>query len=68
MTPPSRPRWRSLVGMLGLVAGLAVYAMLVIQIGHRLVGASVLWQTLFYLAAGLAWLLPARALIRWMGR
>ncbi len=65
---PDRPRWRALVGMLGLVAGLAVYAMLVIQIGHRITGWSVVWQTLFYVAAGLAWLLPARALLGWMAR
>ncbi len=63
-----RPRWRVLVGMLGLVAGLATYAMIVIQIGYRMTGWPVVWQTLFYVAAGLAWLPPARALLRWMAR
>ena len=68
MSAPNRPRWRVLVGMLGLVAGLAVYAMLVIQIGRLITGWSILWQTPFYVAAGLLWLLPARLLLRWMAR
>ncbi|RMF67266.1 MAG: DUF2842 domain-containing protein [Alphaproteobacteria bacterium] len=63
-----RPRWRVLVGMLGLVAGLAMYAMIVIQIGHRITDWPVFWQTLFYVAAGLAWLPPARILLGWMSR
>lgn len=63
-----RPRLRNLVGLLLLLGGLVVYALLVMQIGARIARAPIWLQTPFYLFAGLAWLWPARHLLRWMAR
>lgn len=62
-------RTRKFIGTIVLVAFLAVYAVLAMTIGAaRINDQSVLVQTLFYLVAGLAWVIPAGILIRWMQR
>ncbi|GAK33985.1 hypothetical protein JCM17846_32060 [Iodidimonas nitroreducens] len=63
-----RASYRSLVGILGLVLGLVIYALGVIQIGVHLSLASLWLQTPFYVFAGLLWLWPARWLLRWIGK
>lgn len=62
------PRWRNAVGILALVAGLIVYALVAMVAGATLVPEHWLLQLLFFVAAGLAWLWPARHLLRWMAR
>jgi hypothetical protein len=66
--PPVVPRWRNAVGMLALVLGLIVYALAAMVAGATLIPEHWLLQLLFYVAAGLAWLWPARHLLRWMAR
>ncbi len=62
-------RTRKFIGTIVLVAFLAVYAVLAMTIGAtRINDQSVLVQTVFYLVAGLAWVIPAGLLIRWMQR
>ncbi len=61
-----RPRLRNLAALLLLLFGLALYALLVMQIGPHLAGTPIWIQTPFYLLAGLAWLWPARRLLAWM--
>jgi hypothetical protein len=56
------------VGILGLVLGLVIYALGIIQIGVHLSLASLWLQTPFYVFAGLLWLWPARWLLRWIGK
>lgn len=63
-----KPSPRNLIGILVLLAGLTVYALLVMQLGARIAEQSILLQTLFYIVTGLLWLWPARALLGWMGR
>jgi hypothetical protein len=62
------PRWRHAVGILVLVVGLVVYALAAMLAGAALTPAHWLVELVFYVAAGLAWLLPAKALLRWMAR
>lgn len=63
-----RPSLRSLIGILILILGLALYALMAMQAGAALADAPIVLQTIFYLAVGLAWLWPARALLRWIAR
>ncbi len=62
-------RTRKLVGMLALLAFLAAYCLAVMVAGAAILTDRPVWlQTICYLAAGFAWIIPARALIGWMQR
>ena len=61
-------RLRILLGTLILVAGLAAYALAVVAIAARLLPDQWIVETLFYAAAGIAWIFPAAWLTRWMQR
>ncbi len=61
-------RWRHAIGIAVLLVGLIVYALVVMVAGARYVPEHWLAQTGFYLTGGLAWLWPARFLLRWMAR
>ena len=63
-----RPSWRNTVGMVALVFGLACYALAVMVLGASVIPDQGLVQFVFYAVTGLAWLWPARALLRWMAR
>ena len=59
-------RHRSLVGTMILLGGLAAEAVLVMSVAEW--SASLHWslQALFYAIAGIAWVVPAAYLTRWM--
>lgn len=61
-----RPTRRNTIGIAVLVIGLALYALAVMVLGASLLPEHALAQLVFYAVAGLAWLWPARALLRWM--
>jgi len=62
-------RSRKLIGTLVLLVFLAVYALVVASIGAgRITAAPPLTQLAFFFVAGLAWVVPAGLLIRWMQR
>jgi hypothetical protein len=62
-------RVRKLVGTVILVAFVIFYALAAMTIGAaRLPGMSGATQFLYYLVAGLAWVIPAGVLIAWMQR
>jgi hypothetical protein len=62
-------RTRKLIGAVVLLLFLLVYAMAVASIGAgRITEASPLLQLLYFVVAGLAWVLPAGLLLRWMAR
>lgn len=61
------PTWRIPVGVLALLAGLAVYAGLIARyLAPSIGGWPVLAQTAAYMALGLAWLLPMKRFLQWM--
>lgn len=67
--PLSSPRTRKLAGSLTLVAFVIVYAFAAATLGALLVtGAPKPVEALYYVVAGIAWVFPARAMIRWMQR
>ena len=62
-------RVRKLIGTVALLVFLTVYVWIAAAIGSgRLAQAPALAQALYYLVAGLLWVLPAGLLIRWMQR
>lgn len=64
-----RVRTRKLVGTVVLLLFLAAYGLAVASISAgRITAASPLAQITFFLIGGLAWVLPAGLLIRWMQR
>ncbi len=62
-------RTRKLIGTVLLVIFLGVYAWVAVVIGAGRISHAPHWaQFAFFLIAGLLWVLPAGALIRWMQR
>jgi hypothetical protein len=62
-------RTRKAIGCFGLLAYLAVYALVAASIGVALAPALPIWAELVYYAvAGILWIFPLRPLFRWMNR
>lgn len=62
-------RTRKLVGAIGLLAFLVLYVWAAAAIGAGRITLAPVWlQSLYFLVAGLLWVLPAGLLIRWMQR
>lgn len=63
----TEPTWRIPVGILGLIAGLVVYAVVIARYAPELIGTWPVWaQSVVYLVLGVAWLLPLRRFLIWM--
>ena len=63
-------RSRKLVGAIALIAFVIVYALIAGALAESrpLQEAATLWRAIGYAVLGLAWTLPAGALIHWMQR
>jgi Protein of unknown function (DUF2842) len=62
-------RVRKLIGTLALLALVVVWALLAMAIAQpALASASQLVAALYYVIAGLGWVLPTMPLIKWMSR
>jgi hypothetical protein len=62
-------RTRKLIGTVVLLVFLAGYALVIASIGAgRITTAPPLAQLAFFFVSGLAWVVPAGLLIRWMQR
>ena len=62
-----RIRTRKLIGTIGLLMLVTVWALLAMAFAQfALRGQSGLAAALFYLVAGLGWVLPAMPLVSWM--
>jgi hypothetical protein len=60
-------RLKKLIGSIVLVVFVCVYALTVMTVAAaKLPGTSRLTQLAFYVVGGLAWVIPAGALIAWM--
>ena len=62
-------RTRRLIGTIVFLPALAIYATLAAMIGSGRIALAPQWvQFAFFVTAGLAWVIPAGLLIRWMQR
>jgi hypothetical protein len=62
----TEPSWRKPAGIFAILALIAVWAGLVASLSTLVGGWPVLFQAIFYLVAGIAWILPLKPLLRWM--
>lgn len=63
----TEPTWRIPAGILGLLAGLTVYALVIARYAPDIIGGwPGLAQALVYIVLGLVWLLPLRRFLIWM--
>ena len=60
------PNWRKPVGMLLILAIIAIWAVLVASLSGVVGRWSWPLQLLFYLVAGIVWITPLKPLLRWM--
>jgi hypothetical protein len=63
------PRLRKLIGTIVLVAFICFYALAAMTVAAaKLPGTSGLTQLVFFMVAGLIWVIPAAMLISWMSK
>jgi hypothetical protein len=60
------PSWRKPAGIFAILALIALWAALIVSLSNEIGRWPVLLQAIFYLIAGLAWILPLKPLLRWM--
>ena len=60
------PSWRKPAGIFAIVALIAVWSVLVVSLAGEVGRWPILLQGVFYLVAGIAWILPLKPLLRWM--
>lgn len=63
-----KPRVKKAVGSVVILAWLVFYAGGAAQIGAAMTETSQWLQLLFYIVAGVAWIIPLRPLMLWMNR
>ena len=62
----NQPSWRKVVGIFAIIALIAIWAVLVASLAGMVGKWPILAQALFYLVAGLVWVLPLKPLLKWM--
>lgn len=62
------PKGRTLIGLFAILALIATEAVLIVAFANLIAPWPILAQSLFYLVAGLIWLLPMKPLLVWMNR
>ena len=62
----SRPSWRKPAGIFAILALIIVWAAAIASLSGAVGRLPVLFQAIFYLVAGIAWILPLKPLLRWM--
>ena len=62
----NQPSWRKPAGIFAILALITLWAVLIVSFSARIGDWPVLTQALFYLVAGIVWILPLKPLLRWM--
>lgn len=63
---PGQPSWRKPAGIFFILALISVWAAMVVSLAGTVGDWPVLVQAIFYLIAGIVWILPLKPLLRWM--
>ncbi|MCM8557053.1 DUF2842 domain-containing protein [Sphingomicrobium sediminis] len=64
--PVGTPKGRVALGVFGICAWIIAWTILAVTIADWIQGWPVLLQMVFYLIAGLGWVLPLKPALRWM--
>ena len=62
----SQPSWRKPAGILAIFLLLCGWAVLIASLSASIARWPALVQAVFYLVAGLAWIVPLKPLLRWI--
>ncbi len=62
----NQPSWRKPAGILVILLLIACWAVAVASLSSAVGRWPVLLQALFYLVAGIAWVVPVKPLLSWM--
>jgi hypothetical protein len=60
------PRWRQGAGMALILLLIAGWTVLVVSAAPLIAGAPKWVHAIYYLVAGIVWILPLKPLLRWM--
>jgi predicted membrane channel-forming protein YqfA (hemolysin III family) len=63
---PAKPSWRKPAGIFLILLLIASWAWLVTTVAELLPGMPTPLRVLFFVAAGIVWILPLKPLLRWM--
>ncbi|MFL6724084.1 MAG: DUF2842 domain-containing protein [Sphingomicrobium sp.] len=66
MSKPTPPSWRKPTGIFIILALIVIWAALIASLAGTVGHWPGLLQAIFYLVAGIAWILPLKPLLRWM--
>jgi Protein of unknown function (DUF2842) len=66
VNPPPEPSWRKPAGMALIIALIIGWAALIVSLSPWVGAWPILVQAVFYLVAGIAWILPLKPLLRWI--
>ena len=61
-----QPSWRKPVGTLGILAYMTLWAVAVASLSSLVGSWPILAQAVFYLIAGIIWIVPLKPVLRWM--
>ena len=62
----SEPSWRTPVGVFAIIAFITLWVVLVASLAGSVGRWPVLAQAVFYLVAGIAWILPLKPVLQWI--
>lgn len=62
----NEPTWRKPAGIFAIIGLIVVWAVLIASLAGEIGTWPILLQAIFYLVAGIAWVLPLKPLLRWM--
>ena len=60
-----QPRWRPTAGIFMILAIITVWAVLIGSLASTVTEWPALVQLVFYIVAGVVWILPLRPILRW---
>jgi predicted membrane channel-forming protein YqfA (hemolysin III family) len=63
---PVKPSWRKPAGIFLILLLIAAWAFVVASVAERLPPLPWPLEALFFIAAGIVWILPLKPLLRWM--
>jgi hypothetical protein len=62
----NEPSWRAPAGVFGILAWIALWVILIASLSGSVGAWPVLLQAVFYLVAGIAWILPLKPILQWI--
>jgi len=62
----NEPSWRRPVGVFGILAWITLWVVAVASLSGSVGNWPIAGQTLFYLVAGIAWILPLKPVLQWI--